>query len=336
MNITLKIKNITPLTQIEGNKKERVNFLDNMELDVVTIKTITKLYEGIPVNIPVFTANGFRGLLRRELSSIMVEEYIKKGHSIKPKDFHLMFAGGGSDYQTQPFEIVDEVRRLNPVISLFGTSLAVEGKLMITDLYPVDEMVSAKTDKDGNVYYRSELVKRIIFTKKDDLISQTEYSRLVKKEDIAAWENEVLESQKKRAEERGKDKDLVAEKTKKKAIQAILARYYVIPNTEFKGGIDTKYPLTDIEKGGLIRALMRITNKQLGAVKSLGYGICDYDITIDDESKITARTKDDNLFRKDISYVLSDEAEKYVKAFDDWLEGISPENIEISKVLIGK
>jgi len=335
MNAVIKVKNITPITQIEGNTNERIKFLDNLEVKIITIKTLTKLINGIPVDIPVYTANGFRGLLRREASSILVEKYISKGHNIKAKDFHLMFAGGGNDYQSQSFEIEEKVRELNPVISIFGTSLAIEGKLITTHLEPENPLVVIREDEEKGLYAYSNLIKKFIFTKKDDILERTEYGRFLTKEDIIAWEQEVEKSQEKRRKERA-DKDLVEKKTKKKAIQSILGKYYIIPNTTFKGFMGTKYPLTDIEKGLLIKALERIVYNQLGSTKNLGFGICDYEIGFASGSKIIAKSKDNNLFEKDVNLILSDDDEGYVKAFESWLENIGPENIEISKILVEK
>ena len=337
MDIRLKVKNITPIAQIEGSKKSRVKELGDMEVDEITVKTITKLEDGIPVNIPIYTANGLRGLLRREASSILVEKYLENGGDIKAEDFHLMFAGGGNNFQTQPFDVELKVRELNPVISVFGTSLAIEGKLIVTHLEPENPVIRIQERENGEVYGYSELVRRMIFTKKDDILQKTTYGRFLTKEDIIKWEEEVNATQMQRRAERNKDADLVEKKTKKVAIQAVLAKSYIIPNVLFKGFIGEKDNLTDIEKGLLIKALERLVNKQLGSTQNLGFGICDWEISLNNTgSKIIAKTDEENFFKKNINLVLSDEDESYVKKFEDWLESISNENIEISKVLIRK
>lgn len=337
MNIKLKVKNITPIAQIEGNKKSRVKELGDMELDEITIKTLTKIEEGIPINIPVYTANGLRGLLRREASSILVEKYLEKGNNIKAEDFHLMFAGGGNNFQTQPFDVEIKVRELNPVISIFGTSLAIEGKLIVTHLEPENPLIKIQEKDNGEIYGYSDLVKRMIFTKKDDVLQKTRYGRFLTKEDIIKWEDEVEKTQEQRKAERKKDADLVDKKTKKVAIQAVLAKSYIVPNTLFKGFIGNKYDLTNIEKGLLIKALERVVNRQLGSTQNLGFGICDWEISLNDTgSKIIAKTDEENFFKKNINLILSDEDENYVEDFNGWLDNISNENIEISKILVKK
>jgi len=240
MKVTFNVKNVTPICQIEGSNKERVKHLDNAEIDTITIKTISKIVNGEIVEIPIYTANGFRGLMRRVAGSILLEKYLQKGFNIKPEDFHLMMAGGGSNYQTQPFDIEEKVRELNPVISLFGTSLAVEGKLIVTHLEPTEYFLKTFEDKNGNVYTVSQLIKKFIFIKKDDILQHTKYGRFLTKEDIEQWEKEVEKTQEQRKKERSKEIE-TEEKTKKIAIQSILAKYYIIPNTEFRGYLSHKY-----------------------------------------------------------------------------------------------
>jgi len=333
MQITFKVKNITPICQIEGNREERVEYLDNAKLNATTVKTLTKLFNGYPVDIPIYTGNALRGLYRRVCGEILIEEHIKKGNKIKAEDFHLMMAGGGSNYQSQPFEIEEKVRELNPVISAFGTSLAIEGKLMITHLEPEDALIKI-IERDDDSFAISQIIKRMIFIKKDDILQKTKFGRFLTKEDVIAWENIVQETQEKRKEERKKDKELVEKKTKKEAIQSILAKHYIIPNVTFKGFLGTKYPLTEIEEGMLIKGLEKLVHQMLGSTLNLGFGVCDWDITLNDTgSKIIAKSKDENLFEKEVDLLLSDEDKKKVEAFEVWLENIKPENIEISKIL---
>jgi len=334
MKIQLKLKNITPLCQIEGNTKERVKHLDNTEIDTVIIKTLTKLVDGIPVEIPIYTANGIRGLLRRVAGSILIEKYLEKGYEIKPTDFHLMMAGGGNNFQTQPFEIEEKVKKLNPVISLFGTSLAIEGKLMVTHLEPEDALIKVYENEE-NIYAKSQIMKKMIFIKKDDILQHTKFGRFLTKEDIENWEKMVEKTQIQRKKER--NDEVNEKKTKKVAIQSILAKYYIVPNVSFKGFISSKYPLSDLEKGLMLSALKRVVNEPLGSTLNWGFGVCDWEIDINDSgSKIIAKSKDNFIFDKQLQLILSDEDEKLVENFNEWLENISPENIEISKVLIAK
>jgi putative component of toxin-antitoxin plasmid stabilization module len=86
----------------------------------------------------------------------------------------------------------------------------------------------------------------------------------------------------------------------------------------------------------LLKGLERLTQEQLGSTKNLGFGVCDWEISIGNGSKIVARSKNENIFEKNIQMLLNDEDEQAVKKAEEWLENIAPENIEISKVLIKK
>ena len=330
LDIRIKAKNVSPLCQIDSNQKERHKNL-GMEIDTATIKTLTKIYEGYPVDIPIITAGDRRGNLRRVIGALMIMAYKNKGYEIKPTDFHLMMSGGGSNFQSQPFEIEEKARELNPLISLMGTSLAIEGKLIVTHLEPIDPMIKIYETEDG-FYARSQLIRKFVFIKKDDILQHTEYGRLLNKKDIEEWEKEVSESQNLRKKER---KILDESKTKKQAIQSILAKYYIIPNTEFRGNIDTKYELTELEYGALIKGLIEMTKKQVGSTKNLGFGVMDWDIKIG-ESEIKAVSNEENIFKKEMDIYLDDKEQKALKKFEEFLENISPESIEISKILISK
>lgn len=319
-NITLTVKTVTPMCQIEGNTK-----IQNM--DYITIKQMSKIINGNIVKIPIYTANGFRGLLRRKASEILAQKAMEKGIDIKTTDFHLMFAGGGNNFQKQPLEVENRARELNPVVSLFGTSLAVEGKLSVTHLEPknVENYVND---------YGTSLVEKMVFIKKDDLLDRTKFSRFVKYEDIIEWEKHNKEEIAQRNADRSIEKEK-EDKVKKTTIKHIQGRFYVIPNTEFQGYIGYKYPLTDIEYGLLLKALEAITDEQLGSTKNLGFGICEWKInTADGTSEIVSVPKRDNLYESDKNVFYDEDEEKAVEAFEKWLENISKENIEISKVLI--
>jgi CRISPR type IV-associated protein Csf2 len=328
MKITLKMKNVTPLCQIEGHKKERIN---ETEVDTITIKTITKLIDDMPVEVPYFTPNSLRGILRRVIGSKIIQKAIEKGIKITPTQFHLMMAGGGSNFQTQPFEIVEKVRKLNPLISVFGTSLAVEGKLMVTGLEPIDPLIRINETKDGEVWASSGIMKKFVFIKRDDILQKTKFGTLLSKEDIIEWEKAVAITQ----EQRKKEREIEEKKTKKLAIQGIFAKYYIIPSVEFKGFIGEKYQLNEVEEGMLIDGLVDLTKEQLGSTLGLGFGVCDWEIDINDTgSKIVAKSKDDYIFDKDIKVFLSEEDEKKVNKWREWLENLEEENVAIDKVLV--
>lgn len=332
MNIKITAKNITPLAQIESDKKGKEN-----NITAITIKTLTKIINDIPTDIPVYTANGFRGLLRRIASDIVCEKAKQKGIKISTTDFHLMYAGGGNNFQDQSVDVEDRVRELNPVISLFGTSLAVEGKLALTHLEPVNPLIKIYENENG-IYANSQLIKKIVMIKKDDVLDHSPSAmKILSKEDVKKWEEFAKENQEERAKERNSEKDK-EDKTKKETIKHIFAKYYLIPNTEMQGfiGVKTGFNLTDTEKGLLIETLKRLGKFPLGSTQNLGFGLMEYLISLNDEDRIVIKRKD-NIFLDEVEEdIIDDELIKAKKAFDKFLENLSEENIAVSKVLVKK
>ena len=331
MKVKIIAKNITPLAQIESDRKEN-------NLTTITIKTLTKIINGIPTEIPIYTANGFRGLLRRIASDIICEEAKKKGIKISTTDFHLMYAGGGNNFQDQPVEIEEKVRELNPVISLFGTSLAVEGKLAITHLEPINPLIRIYENEDGSLNARSQLIRKIVMIKKDDVLDHTAFAmKILSKEDIKKWEEFVKENQEERAKDRTSEKDK-EDKTKKETIKHIFAKYYLVPNTEMQGFISNKtgYEFTDLEKGLLIEVFKRLGKFPLGSTQNLGFGLMEYNISLDGEDKIVIK-RGENIFLDEVEEdIINEELIKAKEAFKNYFDNLSEENIAISKVLLKK
>ena len=339
MKIKIVAKNITPLAQIESNKSNKRNKSNKKEnsITTITIKTLTKIINGIPAEIPIYTANGFRGLLRRIAGDIICEKAKQKGIKISTTDFHLIYAGGGNNFQDQPIEIEEKVRELNPVISLFGTSLAVEGKLALTHLEPANPLIKIYENENG-IYAESQLIKKIVMITKDDILDHTPFAlKIFSKEDVKKWEEFAKENQEERAKDRASEKDN-EDKTKKETIKHIFAKYYLVPNTEMQGYLSNKtgFELTDVEKGLLIETLKRLGKFPLGSTQNLGFGLMEYLISLNDEDRIVIKRKD-NIFLDEVEEdIIDDELIKAKKAFDKFLENLSEENIAVSKILIKK
>jgi len=319
--ISISMKNVTPLCQIEGGEKRN-------NVDTITTKKLTMLYEDMPVEVPIITANGFRGLLRRTASKIIFEKALEKGFKIDRSNFHLMFAGGGNNYQSVAIEVENKIRELNPVASLFGVSLAVEGKLIVTNLVPTNPLIRT-IEKNDAIYSFSNLVKTMSFITVDDMLERTKFGRLMSKEDIAEWESFSFKNNAERKKARENDD----EKVKKQTIKAYLQKEYVIPNTEFVGNIHKKMELTDIEYGLLIKALLEITKEQIGSTKNLGFGIMEHNFEFDSGATIISNPNERNLFVREDEVNLFEEEEKALKAFNEWLENIDAKNIEITQLL---
>jgi CRISPR type IV-associated protein Csf2 len=351
MKLKVRTSAVTPLVQIESSET-RMNAKSGHEKKVITVKTRIIIDGNDIVKIPVYTGNGFRGLLRRKMSELILEEANRKGIKIDTTNYFLMVAGGGANYQKQDFSVVQKVKELNPIISILGTSLAVPGKLIVTDLIPdykdylyvgKKKIEETETDDNQNEFVdienntsvpikRCALIKERTFTKKDDILAQTKFGRFLSSEDIKQWE-ETME------EEKIKDKEKESDRL---TVQSILNAEYIVPGTKFTGYIATKEDLTEIEYGLLLKGIANLTEEYLGAGSSNGFGIMNYSIYDNDkitdknrngEEIITSLVDSDNLLSRKISLTEREYEQNCIAAFDRWLQGITEDNINVAKLM---
>lgn len=319
----------TPLLQIENS--DTFNGVPK-----VFCKKKECIEDGKIGSYPYYSGNGWRGLLHREIGDLVMMKALEKGIKLDATNVHILLAGGGSNFQEQPINIANKVRELNPIASVFGVSLAIEGKLMITDLEPTNKMW--RNSATGDTMY-SGLVRTKTYVKKDDILSATKYARILSEEDILAWQEDNQDVQEQRSDERGEEGKLKS-KTKKLSIQAYNALEYIVPGTQLVGYIGAKYPLTDIEKGMLLVGVERMLQKQIGSTTSRGFGVMEYSIQREDESsmlEIMSASKNSNNIYKPISEIKLDKNDIACKeAFYAWLENIGEENILLSKTLFVK
>jgi CRISPR type IV-associated protein Csf2 len=355
MKLKVKAVAVTPLMQIESTEK-RPDAKSGHDKNVTKIKTRYVIEDDSLVKIPIYTGNGFRGLLRRKMSEIILEEATKKGIKIDTTNYFMMVAGGGANYQKQEFSVLQKVKELNPVISILGTSLAVPGKLIVTDLIPdyKDFLYFGKSKKseeeetdDNNEFADIEsasnnltttpikkcaLIKERTFTKKDDILAQTKYGRFLSSEDIKKWED-IIE------EEKVKDKEKDSDRL---TIQSILNAEYIVPGAKFTGYITAKDDLTNIEYGLLLRAIANLTEEFLGAGSSMGFGIMNYNIYDNDkisdknrdgEEVVTSLVDSENLLSRKLSITEREYELNCIAAFDKWLNDITEDNIDIARLM---
>lgn len=325
---------VSPLCQIDTTGSE----------NLITVK---KLPYGIKnedgtslgaVKTPIYTGNGFRGMLRRICTEMLLEKYFIDGGEISAVNFHLMNAGGGNNFSRQKAEIEEKVRELNPVISVFGTSLAVRGKLVVPNFVPMEKdengelALRYRTSEEGRPY--SDVVARESFVKQDDLLTRKGNARFVPFDTVVDWEKLTTENTQARRGQSAEEKKSDA-KVKKESIQHIQEREIVIPGIDFYSSIDWIMPLSDIERGMLLRAFERAAERRLGANSNLGLGRVAYHIDSNDDGETLIESVVDRAFNSkiEVRLNLSDSDAACVKAFDDWLEGLGAENMEIDAVM---
>jgi len=299
----------------------------------LTIKKKECIEDGKIGTYPYYSGNSWRGIFHRNIAKNIIEDGVNC--NLKPVDYHLNYAGGGSNYQIQAFDTVSKLKELNPIISMFGASLAVEGKLMVTNFEPTD-----KFWRDGKEGFRYSGLRGVVsYTKKDDLLTtgSVDSIKVVSDEDKEEYLEMNADIQEARANARVK-KDESADKIKKANIQAFNKAECIIIGANLVGYLGAKDELTDVEYGMMLRGLELMAKEQLGGIRNKGYGVVSYTISKEDNNSsrdvIVSSKNELDIFNPIVETFYNDEERKCIKDFEEWLNSASIENFEVSKLLV--
>jgi len=330
---TLRFKTVTPLLQIENKSDSKSK---SVEINKTDTKKRPFFINAIKVWHPIYSANGFIGLLRREVTDIVMEAAISAGIKVDKdfiSDFHYMNAGGGTGTEAQSIEIIEKIKKTNPVVSLFGTALLVPGKIIVHDFIPAENFMNKyyECDTENGKWYKTDLIGIDGIVKNDDVADYNHYARFFTIDDVTFWTEKSKENQKERkiAKESDDKKDV-----KKTDIKNLMSREYVIPGTEFISYMKFKEELTDVEFGLLLKGLKNALKKQLGSIKSKGWGVVSYNITNNDEQEtLVSYPRNGNLVDIAVEETYDEDESRAIAVADEWLENIKPENIKVSMFL---
>ena len=325
MEFTAEIKftTVTPLCQIKGQESKMI---DGKERKYIGVQKMGVLFGSDKkyFKTPFFTANGFRGKLRRAITDMIVTKAVENGASLgksptdKAKSFHAMNAGSSVTYNRPTFKDEDEVRKNNPLVSLLGTSLAISGKVAVLPLIPkqIDQVGDMTycyhTSDEGHVY--SNIVEIQTFYKKDDIVDHAPTTEKLGEDVIVEWEK-------------------LAREDGTQSASHVQAREVVIPGVDFFGGIVSLSELTDVEIGMLLRGLEAVAHKRLGSANSIGLGLVNYEIVINGGDGIIRSREDKFGTETIVSSEYSPELLEKTSLFDAWLENIDSSNIDVNGML---
>lgn len=335
MKIGIKFTTVTPLCQIFGLEERQEN---GSKVKITAIQKLPMFVEvgehKYATKIPIYTANGFRGKLRREATSLLINKALEKNISLGKnalsvgKNFHAMNAGSSTSYTNLDFATENEIRNENPVISLLGTSLAVSGKINVSPFIPKKVSKDGELEhyvnvNDNNRAYSTIIEKNTIY-KKDDIISRSRFAAPLGDDFLDEWEQ------------------LVAEAKANKKVSNLDAGHVqvneeVMAGVDFYGSIISSDKLTDVEKGLLIASLLKMSSESIGALNASGRGKVNYEIIINDNGTtndgIIRSQWDEYLSESKVTYELSDEMQNALDIFNAWLDDISEENIQVDEKL---
>ena len=132
-------------------------------------------YDGEFIDIPVYSGNAFRGIMR----GIAMRDFLEKigiaEEGISPKLYYLLFTGGTLTGGGRFCEIGEkrEMRRLCPPLSLFGSAIGdqiPEGKMKVGIFKPICKETEDYTGKHSDISFY-DMLEEIFYTRRDDLKS---------------------------------------------------------------------------------------------------------------------------------------------------------------------
>lgn len=164
-----KITAIEPISHIGSVRSIDSKFA--REKMMITSKAgITKVIE-----VPVFSGNGFRGVLRRRAGYKFLELLGISKETLAEGLQHALFSGGmlkkGADGGVIDTSFISKVRQNIPYLSLFGTVLGqqmIQSKMDVGQLIPISCQTKGRTGIDSEISIYSLLDERPA-TRRDDI-----------------------------------------------------------------------------------------------------------------------------------------------------------------------
>ena len=337
---------VTPMLQIEPTAKTNKDKLTKAS-NVVTKKRKYVTENGNVVDVPFFSANGYRGILRRIItSSIFSAIESKDNKKFGLNSIHLYVSGGGTSndgISGLNYAEKIEVREKNPFISCFGAGLSdIDGKLSVSDIAPVikdskhigyqygvrfDEsqrssILSPLLDKASIEEHQKELEKLRASTK--SLVKLEEALTKLKKElsenpDNEKLSDEIDELEIKIANEK-EDKGM--------SYQQVYKAEFILPNTQMSSSIGARagYELTELEKGMILFGLIQTSQQSIGSYSRIGWGTNKWEVK-DKNGETLFRTIPNEKYVLQKNTEVTELGEKMLKPFTDWLEKIERKDI---------
>lgn len=152
--------------------KSPISHNDEVSLSTTTpFRRIRMVHENKVMDVPVYTGNAWRGLLRRAAAKDFVEKL--ELQNLTPDLYHILFAGGflakgaAGDIDVG---FKKAIRKYIPYLSVFGGATGntiIEGRLSVGILMPVAKETAVYTgiESDHSVY---EYLDVIFYTHRDD------------------------------------------------------------------------------------------------------------------------------------------------------------------------
>lgn len=341
----IDVTTVTPMLQIEPTAKTNKDNLTKAS-NIITKKRKYVTENGTLVDVPFFSANGYRGILRRNITSAIFGEIEKKdGKKFGLNSIHLYASGGGtSNDGISGLNYVEKakVRENNPFISCFGAGLSdIDGKLSVSDITPIV--------KDKHIGYQygvrfDESQRNTILSPLLDKESIEKYEKEMEKlrastKSLIKLEEELLKLKKKKEENLTDDKideeinelEIKIEnerESKGMSYQQVYKAEFILPNTQMSSSVGTRagYELTDVEKGMVLFGLIQTSQQSIGSYSRIGWGTNKWEVK-NANGELLFSTIPDERYVLHKETKITDLGHSMLKPFEEWLENATRESI---------
>lgn len=339
------VKNFLESNETVVNTKDIKN-KDVFEIDLVCASPLAQIspnggqskryfYDGDSFfQEPFYTANGFRGWLRRVAFMDLVA-HINGFENYKPKaeETYLYTSGNGGDKKSiamvTKWEDEQKVRKLAPILSLFGAGLGnIAGKAAIDELIipDIENKFIEGLRANGEPYKISKFLGKGAGTRADS-VKNEDIKMIIDNEDAL----KVSLAIKAEAETAKKaKKEGVATDAKQQNAQMIFDAECLIAGTPLKTAINPicNYEFTDIEKGCLLSMMISASQSQTGAYKRYGLGKLNWNVKLNGEQLMSAtRDKECHSYT---NIEVSEKGKELLNIYKEFLD----ENIKSSKDIL--
>lgn len=345
----LDVKTVSPLLQIEPSDSKNKDRLTKASI-VVTKKRKYVAEDGKLVDVPFFSANGYRGTLRRNLTSAIfgsIEETDLKKFSVD--SIHLYASGGGSSNDgMKNMNYADQVsfRQTNPYLSCFGAGLSdLDGKLAVTDLTPVnkelrliDYQYGVRFDETQRGSILRPLLDEDSIKEYNDFIDKlrTATKSLVKLEDELKKLKDAYDKDKsdELAEQISdlEQKIAVEKEEKGMSYQQVYKAEFIIPGTQMSGSVSTRggHKLNELERGMILFGLIQTSQQSIGSYARIGWGVNEWEVK-DGDGNTLFKTVPNSKYSLAKETTITDLGKSILKPFETWLESINRDAIFLMK-----
>lgn len=153
------------------------HFSDERLGTMQVMRTMKMPYEGEFIEVPVFSGNAFRGILRR----VSMRDYLERlgiaEEGISAKLYYMMFTGGALTSGARYDEIGTRrtMHKMCPPLALFGSAIGdqiPEGKMKVSIFLPVCRETKEITGIEHSISFY-DMLEEVFYTRRDDLKSKS-------------------------------------------------------------------------------------------------------------------------------------------------------------------